>query len=85
MSGCAVCVYDLYEETLKAHEEAVSSLQNSLSALNVPEDEWPCSIRNKGSSEPREVNRKEVVLNAFEEMEKGLKLKRQESEAQARS
>ena len=87
MSGCAVCVYDLHEEALKAYKEALASLRNSLSALHIPVDEWPSSIRQQSSSEPsRPDKRKEVVLNAFEEMERALKLKRQsEAEAQARS
>ena len=91
MSGCAVCVYDLHEETLKAYKEAVLSLQNSLSALHIPVDEWPSSIRRQQDSfEPStsapDIKRKEMVLNAFEEMERALKLKRQsKAEAQARS
>jgi len=87
MSGCAVCVYDLYEETLEAYKEAVLSLRNSLSALHIPDDEWPISIRQQGASEPSVPGKqKEMVLNAFEEMERALKLKRQsEAEAQARS
>lgn len=85
MSGCAVCVYDLHEEVLKEYKEAVLSLQKSLSALHIPVDEWPLSIRQQESSEPSEQDkRKEMVLSAFEEMERTLKLKRQ-SEAQARS
>ncbi|KAF8814818.1 hypothetical protein BYT27DRAFT_7081618 [Phlegmacium glaucopus] len=87
MSGCAVCVYDLYEETLEAYKEAVLSLRNSLSALHIPQNEWPSSIRQQGSSEPNGPDkRREMVLNAFEEMERTLKLKREsEAEAQARS
>ena len=87
MSGCAVCVYDLHEETLKAYKDAVLSLRNSLSALHIPMDEWPPSIRQQRSSEPSAPDkRKEVVLNAFEEMERALELKRQsKAEAQARS
>jgi hypothetical protein len=80
-------VYDLYEETLEAYKEAILSLQNSLSALDIPEDEWPPSIRHQDSGEPSTLDkRKEVILNAFEEMEKALKLKQQlEVEARARS
>ena len=87
MSGCAVCVYDLHEETLKAYKEAVLSLRSSLSALHIPEDEWPASIRRQGSFEPNGPGkRQEMVLSAFEEMERALKLKRvSEAEAQARS
>jgi hypothetical protein len=88
MSGCAVCVYDLHEEALQAYKDAVLSLRNSLSALHISEDEWPSSIRKQ--QDPSELiapdKRKEMVLNAFEEMERALKLKRQsEAEAQARS
>ena len=83
MSGCAVCVYDLHEEALEAYKEAVLSLRNSLSALHIPKDEWPSSIRQQSSFEPSGPDkRKEMVLNAFEEMERTLKLKRQ-SEAEA--
>ena len=82
-------MYDLHEEALEAYKETVSSLQNSLSALHIPKDEWPLSIRHQESSEPnRPDKRKEMVLNAFEEMERTLKLKRQsedEAEAQVRS
>ena len=86
MSGCAVCVYDLHEEALKEYKDAVLSLRNSLSALHISEDEWPSSIRKQQDSSETSApdKRKEMVLNAFEEMERALKLKRQ-SEAQARS
>ena len=85
MSGCAVCVYDLHEEALKEYKEAILCLQNSLSALHIPMNEWPSSIRRQDSSEPSGPDkRKEMVLNAFEEMERALELKRQ-SEVQARS
>ena len=83
MSGCAVCVYDFYEEALQAYKEAVLSLQDSLSALHIPEDQWPSSIRRQSPSEHSgRDKRKEMVLNAFEEMERALKLKRQ-SEARS--
>ena len=87
MSGCAVCVYDLHEETLKTYKEAILSLRNSLSALNFPEDQWPPSVREQDSLVHDEPDkRKEMVRSAFEEMERALKLKRQsEVEAQARS
>ena len=83
-------IYDLHEEALKAHKEAVLSLQNSLSAMHIPIDEWPSSIRQQDISEESELSgldkRKEMGLNGFEEMERSLKLKRQsEAEAQVRS
>ncbi|KAF9480936.1 hypothetical protein BDN70DRAFT_876959 [Pholiota conissans] len=85
MSGCAVCVYDLYEESLEAYKEAVAGLRNSLSALHIPEAEWPAQIRPKESTSPsREGPRKEVILSAFEEMERRLAMQHQkEAEATA--
>lgn len=78
-------MYDLHEEAVNAYKEAVLSLQNSLSALHIPMDEWPSSIRLEPSGLDK---RREMVLGAFEEMERALKLKRQseaEAQAQARS
>jgi hypothetical protein len=87
MSGCAVCVYDHHKETLKTYKEAILSLQNSLSALNIPEDQWSPSVREQDSLVHNKPDkRKEMVWSAFEEMERALKLKQQsEVKAQARS
>ncbi|KAF8157100.1 hypothetical protein B0H34DRAFT_638026, partial [Crassisporium funariophilum] len=73
MSGCAVCVYDLHEESLEAYREAVSALRSNLSAMNIPEAEWPPSIRTQTISDTKK--RKEMVMDAFEEMERALALK----------
>ncbi|KIJ63801.1 hypothetical protein HYDPIDRAFT_112762 [Hydnomerulius pinastri MD-312] len=81
MSGCAICVYDLYEDSLSAYKESVSALRSSLSALSIPESEWPAHIRTTKSAEtPAAVTpdkRKDAVLSAFEEMERTLKEKRE--------
>ncbi|KAF8067927.1 hypothetical protein FPV67DRAFT_1400387, partial [Lyophyllum atratum] len=75
MSNCAVCVYDLYEESLEAYRKSVADLRTLLSALNIPEAEWPQNIRAAESGQT--TSRKDVVLNAFEEMERALNKKRQ--------
>ncbi|KAA1473115.1 hypothetical protein DENSPDRAFT_754763, partial [Dentipellis sp. KUC8613] len=70
MSGCAICVYDLYQESLDNYKDALKSLRASLSALDIPQSEWPESIReNAGQAAPQ---RKSVTLSAFEEMERRL-------------
>ncbi|KAF8180436.1 hypothetical protein BJ912DRAFT_855169 [Pholiota molesta] len=76
MSGCAVCVYDLYEESLEAYKEAVAALRASLTGLHIPEEEWPAQIRPKDAASDTERGpRKDAILNAFEEMERQLALK----------
>ncbi|TFK49477.1 hypothetical protein OE88DRAFT_1633191 [Heliocybe sulcata] len=81
MSGCAVCVYDLYEESLQAYKASVSALRSSLKASNVPEREWPNSIReSKDSSLGSNVNTaRDVTMSAFEELERMLQQKKAEA------
>lgn len=79
MSGCAVCVYDLYEESLSAYKASVENLRSVLSALSIPEHEWPARIRTRSTSPTSSgvgVKQREVVLSAFEEMERVLEEKR---------
>lgn len=73
MSGCAVCVYDLYDEALTDYTDKVSALHTSLRVLHVPEDTWPSSIRpsRSQSTQPK----KSAALSAFEELELRLKQK----------
>ena len=85
MSGCAVCVYDLYEESLDAHKDSVAAIRTSLSSLKIPESEWPPSIRMRPSlaqSIPpggSNTQRKAVVMSAFEELEKSLNAKQKDT------
>lgn len=72
MSGCAICVYDLYEDSLDEYKEKLAALRTSLSSLNIPESEWPEKVRTAGAAGGA-AKRKDVILNAFEEMEKALK------------
>lgn len=81
MSGCAVCVYDLYEEALDAYNDSVATLRAALSARHIAETQWPAHIRTAtveethGSTTTTEKS-KDAVLGAFEEMERALKEKR---------
>ncbi|KAK0485924.1 hypothetical protein IW261DRAFT_1452766 [Armillaria novae-zelandiae] len=71
MSGCAVCVYDLYEESMAAYKKNVAALRNALY-------EWPASIISPTENVERKSN---VVLSVFEEMERALKEKQKSSAA----
>ena len=75
MSGCAVCVQDLYQEALDEYRESAASLRASLKALNVPEDKWPDEIRPT-TVQPQEPKKENVVYDAFAELERKLKAKK---------
>lgn len=66
MSGCAICVYDLYEEAVERWREEMEGVKKRLKDMGVDESEWPVG-------KPR---RKTVVQDAFEELERELASKR---------
>ncbi|KAL4250379.1 Oxidoreductase-like domain-containing protein, partial [Pleurotus pulmonarius] len=66
MSGCAVCVYDLYEDSLSAYKDSIAALRSSLEERGIPETEWPAPVRRTGTPVPTKNN---VALSAFEEFE----------------
>lgn len=74
MSGCAVCVYDLYEESRAAYKESLASLRSTLLSANIPESEWPLRLQTSTPSTRTDTN-KGPVLSAFEELERKLKEK----------
>jgi len=82
MSGCAVCVYDLYEESLASYEDSIITLRKSLGALGIPQKMWPLNVRPDVEKSTPE-SRKEVILNAFEEMERKLKEKKGEEDGKS--
>ncbi|KAJ7594861.1 oxidoreductase-like protein [Mycena floridula] len=63
MSGCAICVYDLYEDALSSYHLSLSTLRDSLIAMAVPESDWPEAISKEPKTRP---------LSAFEQLEKDL-------------
>jgi Oxidoreductase-like protein, N-terminal len=81
MSGCAVCVHDLYQESLDVYRASVLSVRASLTAMKVPIEQWPETIRPK-SGEKTPLLASSVSLSAFEEMERALKARRK-AEAQS--
>jgi hypothetical protein len=84
MSGCAVCIYDLYEESLAAYKAEVNVLRKSLSSMKIPESEWPAHIRHDAVLST-ETQRKETIISAFEEMELTLASKKQQQIEKSRS
>ncbi|KAL1741325.1 oxidoreductase-like protein, partial [Schizophyllum fasciatum] len=77
MSGCAVCVYDLYEEALQAYKETLTSIRAGLVHMGVPESQWPERLREKADGAAKKVERPiDISRNAFEEMERSLAAKR---------
>ncbi|KAF5393769.1 hypothetical protein D9757_000262 [Collybiopsis confluens] len=74
MSGCAVCVYDLYEDSLVAYRDAVTKLQAMLNSMGVPEPEWPQDLRLK-----KLERKKDITLTVFEQMELDIKRRKQEA------
>lgn len=74
MSGCAICVHDLYQESLDDYNSSVAAVRTSLVDMKVPEEEWPETIRP--GSEKR-MSLPASSLSAFQEMERALKARRE--------
>ncbi|KAI9459185.1 oxidoreductase-like protein [Lactarius psammicola] len=72
MSGCAVCVHDLYQESLDAYKTAVASVRASLTSMGVPMEQWPKNIR----LDSERNTSYSISLSAFEEMERELDARR---------
>ncbi|KAJ3519257.1 hypothetical protein NMY22_g13289 [Coprinellus aureogranulatus] len=82
MSGCAICVYDLYEDSLQSYDDSVDAIQSKLRSMEVSESEWPDSIRPGQSEDPGTTtiggsSGKSPALSAFEELERKLAAKAQ--------
>ncbi len=80
MSGCAICVYDLYDEARTDYIQAMDKLRADLTKLGVPEGEWPAEIRRDGQGGDLAMASKpnaNASLSAFEQLELALKTKRE--------
>ena len=85
MSGCAVCVYDLYAAALEDYKHALEALRSALEARGVPEREWPVEVRRNDNAEAEQSARptpQNVALSAFEELERSLRAKREANAAE---
>ena len=77
MSGCAICVYDLYNEALEDYTKAIESLRTSLRTLGISEDKWPPKVRTSQGETKRVEVKKDSALSAFEEFERQLKMRKE--------
>jgi len=78
MSGCAVCVYDLYESVLEDYRDALSSAHYELVSKGVPRNLWPEDIRllEGGKNAARaHMSPASASMDAFKELERRLKEK----------
>ncbi|KAH9983158.1 oxidoreductase-like protein [Russula compacta] len=75
MSGCAVCVHDLYQESLDDYNTSVAAVRASLTAMQVPVEEWP-EIICPSSERRTSLSAPSISLSAFQEMERALKARR---------
>ncbi|KAL5476726.1 hypothetical protein ACEPAI_2912 [Sanghuangporus weigelae] len=80
MSGCAVCVHDLYAEALDAHESTLQSIRSALHDKGVAEETWPKQLRYGLSAEAIEGENDNASLSAFEQMELQLAAKKRAQE-----
>lgn len=75
MSGCAVCVYDLYEEALSSYRTTLDTLRHTLDSLGVAEIKRPLRVQRQQTSPSSIQRERNVVMNAFEAFEKSLQAK----------
>lgn len=83
MSGCAVCVYDLYIEAKAAYSHSLTTALTALQQQSVPKTSWPEDVLALAErSNGKEVTASAVfdgeepldaTMRAFIELEKRLK------------
>jgi hypothetical protein len=77
MSGCAICVYDLYEDAVLTYKASLASLRTQLRSMEIPQSEWPSRVGSSPDS-PAVQRPSNTSFDAFEAMEKALKAKQQD-------
>ncbi|KAF8495032.1 hypothetical protein JB92DRAFT_2994477 [Gautieria morchelliformis] len=75
MSGCAICVYDLYLTSLETYQEDVAAMRSKLESQNIPVSQWPGEIRgeNDGSMGKDPPSELDVSISAFAQLERSLR------------
>lgn len=80
MSGCAVCVHDLYLDALKSYRSSLREIRDRLVAKSVPRDRWPrpilelkeSAVSSQDDDIPDDVD---ATARAFMKLERQLKEK----------
>lgn len=80
MSGCAICVHDIYLDALNAYTSSLRSIKASLLEQSVPKHAWPSAVLEvKDGSEQDDADGLPSDLDpttrAFMELERKLKKK----------
>jgi hypothetical protein len=65
MSGCAVCVYDLYLSSLEDFKRDLATLRTRLRGQSVPVAEWPEELRREEDKERSDQEEMEDPLNSL--------------------
>jgi len=75
MSGCSICVYDLYLSSLESYRDAVASLRSTLQAQQVPVSMWPAELKENSETDNDALRNSEltVSMSAFAALEKELR------------
>ena len=74
MSGCAICVYDLYQESMDQYRESIENIRYALTSQGVPESEWP-QILLSGQTNSDLIKASHASESAFEALERALAAK----------
>ncbi|KAG9125734.1 hypothetical protein FRC07_006419 [Ceratobasidium sp. 392] len=75
MSGCVVCVYDLYLSALEDYKQSLTSARSLLESRFVPLSEWPDEVREaqpQGDEQPLDSLDLDPSMKAFLILEKKL-------------
>lgn len=88
MSGCAVCVNDLYVEALRDYKASLRSIRDKLEREAVHQSLWPKEIielRPSGQAQQEDFDDADLdpVTRAFMQIERELKKKQQQQQQKA--
>ncbi|KAG0225965.1 hypothetical protein BGW42_003982 [Actinomortierella wolfii] len=73
MSGCAVCVYDVYEEDRQAYKESIAAVLKQLEAAGIPPPPELAGKHSQNTPEEDKDDDMDPSMKAFLELERKLK------------
>ncbi|CAE6352016.1 unnamed protein product [Rhizoctonia solani] len=66
MSGCAVCVYDIYLSSLDDYKKEARSIRAQLRQKSVPVNEWPDNLQEQEKKDSSADNQDEEGLDSLD-------------------